>query len=108
MINTNATLEQLEQLKLHGMVQAYQGALALPSHEQPSAHELIARLAEAEGQNRTGQRTQMYLKLSNAMIYRMARAKKLPFVRFGKTLRFQKDQIDEWFRANSAHSLETK
>ena len=49
-----------------------------------------------------------YLKLSDAMIYRMARAKKLPFVRFGKTLRFQKDQIDEWFRANSAHSLETK
>jgi DNA replication protein DnaC len=64
MINTNETLEQLEQLKLHGMAQAYQGALALPSHEQPTAHELIARLAEAEGQSRTGQRTQMYLKLS--------------------------------------------
>jgi DNA replication protein DnaC len=64
MINNNATLEQLEQLKLFGMVQAYRGALALPSHEQPTAHELIARLVEAEGQNRTGQRTQMYLKLS--------------------------------------------
>lgn len=38
------------------------GALALPSHEQPTSHELLARLVEAEGQNRTGQRTQMYLK----------------------------------------------
>jgi len=64
MINNNATLEQLEQLKLIGMAQAYRGALALPSHEQPTAHELIARLVEAEGQNRTGQRTQMYIKLS--------------------------------------------
>lgn len=65
MINTNQTLEQLEQLKLHGMVQAYRAALALPSYEFPTAHELMARLAEAEKQNRTGQRTQMYLKLSN-------------------------------------------
>lgn len=64
MINTNATLEQLEQLKLNGMAQAYRGALALPTHEQPTSHELLARLVEAEAQNRTGQRTQMYLKLS--------------------------------------------
>ncbi|MFZ4708082.1 MAG: ATP-binding protein, partial [Bacteroidales bacterium] len=64
MINTNATLEQLEQLRLNGMAQAYRGALALPSHEQPTSHELLARLVEAESQNRTGQRTQMYLKLS--------------------------------------------
>lgn len=27
MINTNATVEQLEQLKLNGMAQAYRGAL---------------------------------------------------------------------------------
>lgn len=65
MINTNQTLEQLEQLKLHGMVQAYMATLALPSHELPSAHELMARLVEAEKQNRTGQRTQLYLKLSH-------------------------------------------
>ena len=64
MINTNATLEHLEQLKLQGMAQAYRGAIALPTQEQPTAHELIARLVEAEGQSRSGQRTQMYLKLS--------------------------------------------
>jgi DNA replication protein DnaC len=64
MINTDVTLEHLEQLKLLGMAQAYRGAIALPSQDQPTAHELIARLVEAEGQSRTSQRTKMYLKLS--------------------------------------------
>jgi DNA replication protein DnaC len=65
MINTDQTLEQLTQLKLHGMAQAYSTTLALPSHELPTAHELMAILVEAEQHSRTGQRTQMYLKLSN-------------------------------------------
>jgi excisionase family DNA binding protein len=39
-----------------------------------------------------------YLQLSDAMIYRLVRARKLPFIRIGKALRFQKDQIDAWFR----------
>lgn len=64
MVNTNATLELLEQLKLEGMAQAYRGAIALPSQQQPTAHELIAHLADAEGQNRLSKRTHMYLKLS--------------------------------------------
>lgn len=64
MINTDATLEHLEQLKLLGMAQAYRGAIALPLQDQPTAHELIARLVEAEAQSRTSQRTKMYLKLS--------------------------------------------
>jgi DNA replication protein DnaC len=65
MINTDQTLEQLKQLKLIGMAQAYGTTLALPSHELPTAHELMARLVEAEQLSRTQQRTQMYLKLSN-------------------------------------------
>ena len=65
MINTDQTMEQLEQLKLHGMAQAYKATISLPSHELPSAHELMAILTEAEQHSRTGQRTQMYLKLSN-------------------------------------------
>jgi len=64
MIDTNATLEQLEKLKLSGMAQAYRGAIALPTQQQPTSHELIARLVEAEGQNRISHRTRMYLKLS--------------------------------------------
>ena len=65
MINTEQTLEQLEQLKLKGMAQAYRTTLDLPSHELPTAHELLAILAEAEYHNRIDQRMQMYLKISN-------------------------------------------
>ena len=65
MINTDQTLEKLQQLKLLGMAQAYETTLELPAHDLPTAHELLARLVEAEQLNRTHQRTQMYLKLSN-------------------------------------------
>jgi len=64
MINTDQTLEKLQQLKLFGMAQAYETTLTLPSHELPTSHELMARLVEAEQLNRIQQRTQMYLKLS--------------------------------------------
>ncbi len=65
MINTDQTLEKLQQLKLFGMAQSYETTLTLPTHELPTVHELMARLVEAEQLNRTHQRTQMYLKLSN-------------------------------------------
>ena len=64
MVNTDQTMEQLVQLKLHGMAQAYGTTLTLPSHELPTTHELMAILTEAELYSRTHQRTQMYLKLS--------------------------------------------
>ena len=64
MINTDQTLEQLIQLKLHGMAQVYSTTRALPSHEAPTAHELLAMMVEAEQHSRTGLRTQMYLKFS--------------------------------------------
>ena len=64
MINTDQTLEQLIQLKLHGMAQVYSTTRALPSHEGPTAHELLAMMVEAEQHSRTGLRTQMYLKFS--------------------------------------------
>lgn len=65
MINTDQTIEQLQQLKLFGMAQAYGTTLALPIQELPTVHELMALLVEAEQHNRTHQRTQLYLKLSN-------------------------------------------
>lgn len=65
MINTDQTIEQLERLKLHGMAMAYKGTLSVPAHELPTAHELMAMLAEAELLYKTNQRTNMYLKISN-------------------------------------------
>lgn len=71
-MNTHSTLEQLKQLKLTGMAQAYQGLVTMPLQDQLTLHEAIARLTEAEIQQRSQHRTQMYLKLSklryNALI----------------------------------------
>lgn len=63
-MNAQETVDQLKQLKLKGMMQAYQSLLELPVHEQIPLHPAVARLAEAELQYRVHQKTQMYLKLS--------------------------------------------
>lgn len=63
-MNTQATLEQLKELKLHGMSRSYEAVLNLPSHQHPENHRLIAQLAEAEAQSRVHCKTQLCLKLS--------------------------------------------
>jgi DNA replication protein DnaC len=63
-MNTQETVDQLKQLKLKGMMQAYESLITLPAHEQLSLHHAVARLTEAELQHRSHQKTQMYLKLS--------------------------------------------
>jgi DNA replication protein DnaC len=63
-MNTQETVDQLKQLKLKGMMQAYQSLIALPVHEQFTLHQAIARLTEAELQHRSYQKMQMYLRLS--------------------------------------------
>lgn len=62
--NTQATLDQLQQLKLYGMARRYEAIIALHSHEQPSGHLLAAQLAEAEESYRNHRRTELYLRLS--------------------------------------------
>ena len=63
-MNTQNTIYELERLKLSGMKQAYNGVLALPIQEQPSIHQFMAQLTEAELQHRVHSKTQMYLKVS--------------------------------------------
>ena len=63
-MNTQITLDHLAQLRLDGMSKAYQGVLALPVQNQPSINQFMARLAEAELQERAAKRTAMYLKQS--------------------------------------------
>ena len=60
-MNTQATIDQLKQLKLHGMANAYEGVLSLPVQEQPPSNHLLARLAEAELQYRVQKKTQVYI-----------------------------------------------
>ena len=47
-MNTNETLQQMQQLKFHGMQTSYSLQLELPIHQQLEAHELIAQLIQAE------------------------------------------------------------
>jgi len=60
----NASIELLRQMKLSGMVTAYEATLALPINQQPETHELMALLIDAEQQYRTHKRMKMFLRLS--------------------------------------------
>jgi DNA replication protein DnaC len=63
-MNTQSTLEQLQQLKLTGMVKCYRAILEQPVHQQPEPHLLIGILADAEARHRLIFRTDLYLRMS--------------------------------------------
>jgi len=63
-MNTEATLDQLKQLRLQGMARTYEAILSLPVNNQPQAHEMIAQLAQQETEHKQFKRTQMFLRLS--------------------------------------------
>jgi excisionase family DNA binding protein len=42
-----------------------------------------------------------YLRLAEATIYKLAQSGEIPAVRVGRTWRFKKELIDEWFRQKS-------
>jgi DNA replication protein DnaC len=63
-MNTQSTLEQLRQLKLHGMAACYQAMLEQPLQQQPEPHLWLGLLTQAEAQHRLTGRTELYLRLS--------------------------------------------
>lgn len=63
-MNKQITLDHLANLKLDGMLQAYQAVLAMPVQNQPSLNQFMARLVEAEIQSRATRRTELYLRQS--------------------------------------------
>lgn len=63
-MNTQATLDLLRQLKLKGMADCYQAITELPVNRHPTAHELIARLAQSEEQRRRTEKMKLFLRLS--------------------------------------------
>jgi DNA replication protein DnaC len=63
-MNHQATLDNLQQLKLTGMAEAYSNMLQLPVHQHTNGHELLATLAEAETLHRQNKKSQQYLTLS--------------------------------------------
>jgi DNA replication protein DnaC len=63
-MNTQSTLEQLRQLKLHGMAACYQAMLEQALQQQPEPHLWLGLLTQAEAQHRLTGRTELYLRLS--------------------------------------------
>lgn len=61
---TTTSLSALRDLKLRGMADAYESILALPHDQHPDSHELLARLIDAEAQNRQRRRMETYLRVS--------------------------------------------
>ncbi len=63
-MNEQATIDQLEKMKLHGMAGVYKAVTGALTHQQPDLDQFMARLAEAELQDRQQKKTIMYLKTS--------------------------------------------
>lgn len=63
-MNTTQTLEQMKQLRLHGMYHAYHSQLELPLNQQLDGHDLVAQLVQSEEQGRSNEKTAYYLKLA--------------------------------------------
>ena len=61
MITTSSTLDLLTQMRLHGMRNAYQTALASGALESSSPDELLASLVQAEWEERHNRRSQYLL-----------------------------------------------
>jgi len=63
-MNTSQTTQQLKELKLHAMAGFYENVTLMPVHEQPSANELIAALAQCELLDRNQRKTRLLIKFS--------------------------------------------
>ena len=62
-MNPQATLDQLNALRLSGMARQYEAVMQLPVHQHPDAHTLIASMADAEHLHRNHAKIQLYLRL---------------------------------------------
>jgi excisionase family DNA binding protein len=47
-----------------------------------------------------------YLRMSEAKVYRLAKERRLPVVRIGKTWRFRKDLLDKWLSQCTESSMD--
>ena len=47
-----------------------------------------------------------YLRMSEAKVYRLAKERRLPAIRIGKSWRFRKDLLDDWLSQCTESSLE--
>ena len=60
----NSSLELMRQMKLNGMADAYEAVLGMPVNKQPDLHQTLANLVDAEQQNRSHKKMEMFIRLS--------------------------------------------
>ena len=70
-MNTTQTLQQMQQLRLHGMYHSYHSQLELPMDQQLEGHDLVAQLVQSEQLNRSNEKTAYYLKLAKLRLAAM-------------------------------------
>lgn len=63
-MNTQETIIQLKEMKLKGMAASLETIMNLPVQARPTLELAIARMVEAEQQDRRDRKTEMYLKTS--------------------------------------------
>ncbi len=63
-MNTQETIIQLKELKLKGMSESFEAMMNLPLQNRPSVELAVAKMVDAERQDRRDRKTEMYLKTS--------------------------------------------
>lgn len=63
-MNTQETIIQLKDLKLRGMASSLEAIMNTPVQNRPSLNVAVAKLVDAELQDRRERKTEMYLKIS--------------------------------------------
>ena len=63
-MNTQETIIQLKELKLRGMASSFESIINLPVQNRPTLELAIAKMVEAENQDRRDRKTEMSLKTS--------------------------------------------
>lgn len=87
-MNISQTTQNLRELKLHAMANLYESTALMPVHQQPSAHELMALLAQSELLDRSDRKTKLLLKFSRLRYDAM-----LENIEYNKDRNLSKDSI---------------
>jgi len=95
------TLASMKTMKFTGMSALYESVLELPIDKQPSSHQLVAQLIDAEYLYRQDKRMNMYLRLS-----KMRYAASLLDVRYSQQRNLTKEKLTPFFDSNYINRAE--
>lgn len=70
-VNPQASLDRMRQLRLHGMAAAWESILQQPLHQQPTGDELLARLLDAEHDERHHRKTRYIIQCARFRYHAM-------------------------------------